>query len=491
MKRLSQLFSRAKTTGVVHSVLKHLSQLDNMRKRNSAIEKLTEDLKSLQFMLYGDPDHEASIKEIQKLMPMLVETDDEGHNLIYKLCKHLKELEFEGKKRAAQIICFVVRRCTKTDLPKYLRTHSEMVQYLIEGFEDHQLAQHAGSVLQEMAKRSEIGPMLFDIRCNTEKTANTIIFKSSLLRRVSSLYLDRCAQMKIFFFLPKGEEQRRREGKKKEETTSSKKKKLINNKKKRESFAKSVAEVTSSLNMETKDNVVNQEETKKNSVNEVTTFNERKMSDNGLTKCLEVSTQNDCDIPSIELTARDVVTRLIIYSHNPNLIIASDAFEVLNILFTKHRDHGKRYMEEHFVEMVKYFNGSIMSENYVNQGKFLKLFGDILLARSNHKIRMLYLQDRNNLRIIMTLLKNNSRLISFEAFQIFKIFVANPNKTDQVHIILFKNRDKLVKLLEDFQTQREESDSDFKQEKIILIQKLKDLGKPPTQTSIAQQQNTS
>jgi len=87
--------------------------------------------------------------------------------------------------------------------------------------------------------------------------------------------------------------------------------------------------------------------------------------------------------------------------------------------------------------------------------------------------------EKENLRVIMTLLKNNSRLISYESFHIFKVFVANPNKSEEVHVILFKNREKLIKLLEEFQTQREETDPEFKQEKQIVLEHLKTLEKPP------------
>ncbi|ETO17623.1 hypothetical protein RFI_19697 [Reticulomyxa filosa] len=194
---------------------------------------------------------------------------------------------------------------------------------------------------------------------------------------------------------------------------------------------------------------------------------------------LEVPTQYGNDIGEVVLTATDAVTQLFVYAHNPNLIISSDAFEVLSILLNKHETISRKYIEQHIDVVFQFFNGSVMSENFVTQGKFLKLLGDVILSKHNAKIRMVYITNKNNLRIVMTLLKNSSRLISFESFHIFKIFVANPNKSEEVHIILFKNRDKLVKLLEEFQTQREESDAEFKREKEIIIDHLKNLEKPP------------
>ncbi|ETO15708.1 hypothetical protein RFI_21664 [Reticulomyxa filosa] len=465
MKKLTTFFAGSKQTDIVETTLKHLAQLDDTNKRSFATEKLSEDLKTLQFLLYGDPDHEADAEEVKKLTPLILETDKNGHNLFYKLCKYMKELPFEAKKQAAQVICFMVRRCNKNDLPEYLQNHKDIFQFLIEGFEDHQLAQHAGSVLQEMAKRSEIGVMLFDIPCHFNKLSSTIIFKPSSLTKSTSLFMDNCFQKTkkgeekkaSFFFLPLPE---------------IKKKKLINN---RDALAKMVAEESKAAEAESDRSDANTKST-----NEDVKKDEANATDAQKNGCLEITTQDSGGIETT-LTAKDIITQLFIYAHNPNMIIASDAFEVLSILLNKHESRSKRYIEEHFEEVISYFNGSVMSENYVTQGKFLKLLGDVLLSKHNSKIRLMYITDRNNLRIFMTLLKNTSRLISYESFHVFKLFVVNPAKSDDVHIILFKNREKLVKLLEEFQTQRGETDAEFRREKEIVIEHLKNMEKPQIQ----------
>ena len=41
--------------------------------------------------------------------------------------------------------------------------------------------------------------------------------------------------------------------------------------------------------------------------------------------------------------------------------------------------------------------------------------------------------------------------MQFEAFHVFKVFVANPRKPDDVKQILVANRDKLIAYLEKFQ----------------------------------------
>jgi len=417
MKKFSTLFGGSKTSGgVVENTLKHMAQLNDTNKRNSALEKLSEDLSTLQLMLYGDPDNEPNAEEVKKLVPLILESDKQGYNLFYKLCEHIKDLSFEAKKQAAQIICFVVRRCNKNDLPEYLQNHTNVFQTLMEGFEDTQLAQHVGSVLQEMAKRSEIGIMLFDIQCDSKKPSSTIIFKPVAISKSASLFMDR------------------------------------------EAITKTITED------ESKDEVTDEEKIKNDG------------------SPLEVLIHSN-DSGDVTLTVKDVVTQLFVYSHYPNLIIAGAAFEVLTILLNKHENRSRQYIEKNFEEVMKYFNGSVMSENFVTQGKFLKLLGDILLSKHNNKIRMQYIAEKENLRVVMTLLKSSHRLIGYESFHIFKVFVSNPNKSEEVHIILFKNRDKLIKLLEEFQIQREESDPEFKQEKGIVLEHLRTLEKPPKVSS--------
>ena len=60
---------------------------------------------------------------------------------------------------------------------------------------------------------------------------------------------------------------------------------------------------------------------------------------------------------------------------------------------------------------------------------------------------MRYINDPNNLKILMNLLRQPSKTIQFEAFHVFKVFVANPNKTKPITEILLLNKDKLVDFL--------------------------------------------
>jgi calcium binding protein 39 len=61
-----------------------------------------------------------------------------------------------------------------------------------------------------------------------------------------------------------------------------------------------------------------------------------------------------------------------------------------------------------------------------------------------------YISNQANLKLMMTLLRDKSRSIQFEAFHVFKVFVANPNKPAPILRILVKNKEKLATFLANF-----------------------------------------
>lgn len=93
----------------------------------------------------------------------------------------------------------------------------------------------------------------------------------------------------------------------------------------------------------------------------------------------------------------------------------------------------------------------------------------------------------------MNLLRDKSRNIQFEAFHVFKVFVANPHKTRPIVDILIKNQEKLIHFLRNFHNDRQGKkalfgkplylltetllvdDEQFSDEKAFLIKQIEDL----------------
>uniref|UniRef100_A0A4X1TJF4 Calcium binding protein 39 n=1 Tax=Sus scrofa TaxID=9823 RepID=A0A4X1TJF4_PIG len=138
--------------------------------------------------------------------------------------------------------------------------------------------------------------------------------------------------------------------------------------------------------------------------------------------------------------------------------IASDAFATFKDLLTRHKLLSAEFLEQHYD----------------------RLLGELLLDRHNFTIMTKYISKPENLKLMMNLLRDKSRNIQFEAFHVFKVFVANPNKTQPILDILLKNQTKLIEFLSKFQNDRTE-DEQFNDEKTYLVKQIRDLKRPAQQ----------
>ncbi|ETI53985.1 hypothetical protein F442_03122 [Phytophthora nicotianae P10297] len=143
-----------------------------------------------------------------------------------------------------------------------------------------------------------------------------------------------------------------------------------------------------------------------------------------------------------------------VYVHLPNFEVGSDAFATFKDLFTRHKNLAATFFTSNFDVVFAKYNCLLMSENYVTRRQSLKLLGEILLDRSNFDIMMKYIGEKENLKMMMNLLRDTSANIQFEAFHVFKVFVANPKKPEAISLILVNNREKLIAYLKNFQNSK-------------------------------------
>eukprot|EP00242_Pyramimonas_sp_CCMP2087_P014324 CAMPEP_0198221958 /NCGR_PEP_ID=MMETSP1445-20131203/86023_1 /TAXON_ID=36898 /ORGANISM="Pyramimonas sp., Strain CCMP2087" /LENGTH=350 /DNA_ID=CAMNT_0043900293 /DNA_START=135 /DNA_END=1187 /DNA_ORIENTATION=+ len=152
---------------------------------------------------------------------------------------------------------------------------------------------------------------------------------------------------------------------------------------------------------------------------------------------------------------------------------ASDAFTTFKELLITHKTIVAEYLESSYDEFFEHYTLLLKSENYVTRRLSLKLLSEILLDRANGAIMMKYIEDLENLKLMMMLLKDQSKNIQYEAFHVFKVFVANPNRPVGIAEVLKHNRDKMLRYLENFHNDRD--DEQFKEEKQHLIRILEEL----------------
>lgn len=153
--------------------------------------------------------------------------------------------------------------------------------------------------------------------------------------------------------------------------------------------------------------------------------------------------------------------------------VASDAFGTFKELLTKHKALSAEFLEKNYDKVFELYTQLLKSQNYVTRRQSLKLLGELLLDRANFNIMTKYISDSANLQLMMILLKDKSKSIQFEAFHVFKVFVANPNKTPPISKILTKNKEKLLTFLGNFHNDNEEEQ--FNDEKQFLIKQIQAL----------------
>ncbi|KAI0079775.1 Mo25-like protein [Panus rudis PR-1116 ss-1] len=153
--------------------------------------------------------------------------------------------------------------------------------------------------------------------------------------------------------------------------------------------------------------------------------------------------------------------------------ISCDAYTNLKETLTRHKAMVAEYLDKHYDRFFTSFTTLITSSNYVTKRQSLKLLGEILLDRANFNVMTRYIANETNLKLMMNLLRDKSRNIQFEAFHVFKVFVANPKKPPQIEAILRRNKEKLLNFLKTFHNDKE--DEQFTDEKQFLIVQIQNL----------------
>ncbi|KAL8695280.1 MAG: hypothetical protein Q9218_000179 [Villophora microphyllina] len=157
--------------------------------------------------------------------------------------------------------------------------------------------------------------------------------------------------------------------------------------------------------------------------------------------------------------------------------IENGAFEEL---LTRHKQLLALYLERNFDLFFRHYNTILVqSSSYVTKRQSIKLLGELLLDRANYNVMTQYVESGDHLKTCMTLLKDDRKMVQYEGFHVFKVFVANPHKSPSVQRILLNNRDRLLRFLPTFLEDRTE-DEQFMDEKSFLIRQIEGMGPVPS-----------
>ncbi|KAM0937671.1 putative armadillo-like helical protein [Dioscorea sansibarensis] len=159
------------------------------------------------------------------------------------------------------------------------------------------------------------------------------------------------------------------------------------------------------------------------------------------------------------------------YIQLPNFDIASDASATFKELLTRHKSTVAEFLSKNYDWFFAEFNSKLLSSpNYITRRQAIKLLGDILLDRSNSVVMTRYVSTKDNLMILMNLLRESSKNIQIEAFHVFKLFAANQNKPPEIVSILVTNRSKLLRFFSSFKLDKE--DEQFEADKAQVVKEI-------------------
>jgi len=192
--------------------------------------------------------------------------------------------------------------------------------------------------------------------------------------------------------------------------------------------------------------------------------------DNGKT----IDIYNDVDVTKPS-SGRGVFWKFFGWVDKSSFEVSADAFDCFRLLLTKHKQLVSQYLTTNFTLFFDKYNATlIQSDSYVTKRQSLKLLGELLLDRQFYEVMTRYVDSGENLKLIMYQLKDDRRMVQYEAFHVFKIFAANPNKSYEVQKFLVMNKQRLLKFLPKFLEERTE-DEQFCDEKAWLVKAIGNL----------------
>lgn len=175
---------------------------------------------------------------------------------------------------------------------------------------------------------------------------------------------------------------------------------------------------------------------------------------------------------------------------NSNFDISADAFMNITRLLMSHKEATAPCLERAFERVLGQLNTLLSSANYVTKRQACQLLAELLLNPVNFAVMQRYVASKTNLKLVMLLLREPSQALRMDAFHVFKIFVANPNKSLEVEQVLLRNQEKLLAFVSDFGKQ--ELSREFHQERSLLVFTLQRMrekeelrGAPPASVQLA------
>lgn len=130
---------------------------------------------------------------------------------------------------------------------------------------------------------------------------------------------------------------------------------------------------------------------------------------------------NDIDVTH-KASGQGVFWKFFHWIDKSSFEVSADAFDCFRFLLTKHKPLVAQYVSTNFdMFFQKYNQILIKSDSYVTKRQSIKLLGEVLLDRQFYECMCRYVESGDNLKLIMWQLKDDRRMVQYEAFHVFKV----------------------------------------------------------------------
>ena len=129
---------------------------------------------------------------------------------------------------------------------------------------------------------------------------------------------------------------------------------------------------------------------------------------------------NDVDV-SKKSSGNGVFWKFFNWIDKSSFEVSADSFDCFRLILTKHKQLMSQYISTNFdMFFDKYNNILVKSDSYVTKRQSIKLLGEVLLDRQFYEVMTRYVDSGENLKLVMWQLKDDRRMVQYEAFHVFK-----------------------------------------------------------------------
>lgn len=135
---------------------------------------------------------------------------------------------------------------------------------------------------------------------------------------------------------------------------------------------------------------------------------------------------NTADIYNVDVSRKSsgngVFWKFFTWIDKSTFEVSADAFDCFRFVLTKHKQLVAQFINTNFdMFFLKYNDILIKSDSYVTKRQSIKLLGEVLLDRQFYECMCRYVESGDNLKLIMWQLKDDRRMVQYEAFHVFKV----------------------------------------------------------------------